>query len=95
VLVAELQQTVKRFGRVNIALNNTGDGRIAGRVTEQTRRELRGYVLYQHAWCAVKHEARTAGGAATGEGSIVNVSLYKEEGLPHSGLIRAALITRE
>jgi NAD(P)-dependent dehydrogenase (short-subunit alcohol dehydrogenase family) len=69
-----VDQTVKRFGRLNIAVNNAGTEGLRGLVTEQTAESyaatfdtnVLGVLL------SMKHELRVM--VAQGSGSIVNVS---------------------
>ena len=62
-----VDQTINRFGRLDIAVNNAGTEGSPGPVTEQTAEELRGDVQHECARHVVEHEARAAGDAATGE----------------------------
>ena len=58
-----VDQTVARFGRLDVAVNNAGTEGKPGPVTDQTRRELCRDLRHQRARHAAQHEARAAGHA--------------------------------
>ena len=86
-----VDQTVARFGRIDIAVNNAGTEGQPGPVTQQTAESyaatfdtnVLGLLL------SVKHETRVM--QAQGAGSIVNVSsTYGHEGAAHASIYAAS-----
>ena len=57
---ALIDATVKRFGRLDVAVNNAGTEGKPGPVTEQTARNLCRDLRHQRAWHDAQHEARIA-----------------------------------
>src|SRR6201981_2298600 len=62
-----VDQTVKRFGRLDVAVNNAGTEGTPGPVTEQTAENLRRNLRHKRARNTTEHEARIEGDAGTGE----------------------------
>ena len=62
-----VDQTISRFGRLDIAVNNAGTEGTPGPVTEQTAESYAATFRHQCARHVVEHETRAAGDAATGE----------------------------
>ena len=59
-----VDQTIARFGRLDIAVNNAGTEGTPGFGCRCNHRELSSHLRHQCAWCASEHEIRDSGYAS-------------------------------